>query len=83
MSDSFVGFRAAGIHGDMDQQSRMQILQDFRNEMHHVLVATDVAARGLDIKNLHTVINFDCAKDADGHVHRVSLTQFSHFYTVI
>eukprot|EP00210_Caulerpa_lentillifera_P006804 g6503.t1 len=68
------GFRAEGIHGDMDQQSRMQILQDFRNEVHHVLVATDVAARGLDIKNLHTVINFDCSKNAEGHVHRVGRT---------
>lgn len=44
---------------------------DARAGVHHVLVATDVAARGLDIPTIKTVINFDCSKDADGHTHRV------------
>lgn len=44
-----------------------------RNDVHHVLVATDVAARGLDIPTIKTVINFDCSKDADGHTHRVEI----------
>lgn len=66
--------RAAAIHGDMDQHSRMQVLHDFKAGKHHVLVATDVAARGLDIKSIKTVVNMDAAKDIDTHVHRVGRT---------
>ena len=66
--------RAAGIHGDMDQHTRMKVLGDFKAGTHHVLVATDVAARGLDIKSIKTVINYDAAKDIDTHVHRVGRT---------
>ncbi|KAK9915167.1 hypothetical protein WJX75_005510 [Coccomyxa subellipsoidea] len=66
--------KAAAIHGDMDQHSRMQVLHDFKAGKHHVLVATDVAARGLDIKSIKTVVNMDAAKDIDTHVHRVGRT---------
>jgi hypothetical protein len=47
--------RAAAIHGDMDQHSRMEVLHGFKAAKYHVLVATDVAARGLDIKSIKTV----------------------------
>ena len=52
------------------QYTRMHVLDGFRSGAHHVLVATDVAARGLDIKTLRTVVNYDAAKDIDTHVHR-------------
>ncbi|BDA43593.1 probable ATP-dependent RNA helicase DDX42 [Coccomyxa sp. Obi] len=68
------GVKAAAIHGDMDQHSRMQVLHEYKAGKHHVLVATDVAARGLDIKSIKTVVNMDAAKDIDTHVHRVGRT---------
>ena len=58
----------------MDQHTRMQVLGDFKAGKHHVLVATDVAARGLDIKSIKTVVNVDAARDIDTHVHRVGRT---------
>ena len=58
----------------MDQHSRMETLSAFKSGRHHVLVATDVAARGLDIKSIKSVINYDAAKDIDTHVHRIGRT---------
>ena len=52
----------------------MQVLSDYKSGKHHVLVATDVAARGLDIKSIKTVVNVDAARDIDTHVHRVGRT---------
>ncbi|KAK9828689.1 hypothetical protein WJX72_001532 [[Myrmecia] bisecta] len=69
-----LGIRAAAIHGDMDQHSRMAVLHDFKAGKHHVVVATDVAARGLDIKSIKSVVNYDVAKEIDTHVHRVGRT---------
>lgn len=66
------GARVASIHGDMDQHTRMTTLNDFKAGQFHALVATDVAARGLDIKSIKTVVNYDAAKDIDTHVHRIS-----------
>ncbi|GLT43120.1 hypothetical protein SLA2020_170910 [Shorea laevis] len=68
------GFKVAALHGDKDQASRMEILQKFKSGFYHVLVATDVAARGLDIKSIKSVVNFDIAKDMDMHVHRIGRT---------
>ncbi|KAI4301520.1 hypothetical protein L6164_034791 [Bauhinia variegata] len=68
------GFKVAALHGDKDQASRMEILQKFKSGVYHVLVATDVAARGLDIKSIKSVVNFDIAKDMDMHVHRIGRT---------
>ncbi|KAH7331342.1 hypothetical protein KP509_20G028100 [Ceratopteris richardii] len=68
------GFKVAALHGDKDQASRMDVLQKFKAGIHHVLVATDVAARGLDIKSIKSVINVDSAKDMDSHVHRIGRT---------
>ncbi|XP_010679397.2 DEAD-box ATP-dependent RNA helicase 24 isoform X1 [Beta vulgaris subsp. vulgaris] len=68
------GFKVASLHGDKDQASRMEILQKFKAGTYHVLIATDVAARGLDIKSIKSVVNFDIAKDMDMHVHRIGRT---------
>ncbi|KAG9457854.1 hypothetical protein H6P81_002362 [Aristolochia fimbriata] len=68
------GFKVGALHGDKDQASRMEILQKFKSGVYHVLVATDVAARGLDIKSIKSVINFDIARDMDMHVHRIGRT---------
>ncbi|XP_010518432.1 PREDICTED: DEAD-box ATP-dependent RNA helicase 24 isoform X1 [Camelina sativa] len=67
-------FKVAALHGDKDQASRMETLQKFKSGIYHVLIATDVAARGLDIKSLKTVVNYDIAKDMDMHVHRIGRT---------
>lgn len=63
-----------GLHGDMQQQERDQVLKAFKQGQLRVLVATDVAARGLDIKAVKAVINYDVAKDQDAHVHRIGRT---------
>ncbi|PKU86302.1 DEAD-box ATP-dependent RNA helicase 24 [Dendrobium catenatum] len=68
------GFKVAALHGDKDQASRMETLQKFKSGIYHVLVATDVAARGLDIKSIKSVVNFDIARDMDMHVHRIGRT---------
>lgn len=52
------------------QFTRMKVLESFRSGQQHLLVATDVAARGLDIKSIKTVINYDAARDIDTHIHR-------------
>ncbi|KAB2611991.1 DEAD-box ATP-dependent RNA helicase 24-like [Pyrus ussuriensis x Pyrus communis] len=66
------GFKVTALHGDNEQASRMDILQKFNSGIYHVLVATDVAARGLDIKSIKSFVNFDIAKDMDMHVHRIA-----------
>jgi ATP-independent RNA helicase DbpA len=68
------GFSALALHGDLDQRDRDEILVLFANRSCSVLVATDVAARGLDIANLDAVINVDVSKDPEVHVHRVGRT---------
>jgi len=68
------GFSALALHGEQDQREREEMLVRFANRSCCVLIATDVAARGLDIKELPMVINFDVASDAETHVHRVGRT---------
>ncbi len=68
------GFSALALHGELEQREREEMLVRFANRSCNVLIATDVAARGLDIKELPMVINFDIATDADTHVHRVGRT---------
>jgi ATP-independent RNA helicase DbpA len=65
---------AASIHGDLDQNERTQVLTKFSNRSLSVLVATDVAARGLDIKDLAAVINYDLPGDSQDYIHRVGRT---------
>ena len=69
-----MGFSALTLHGDLDQRDRDQVLVQFANKSCSVLVATDVAARGLDIANLSAVINVDTTPDPEVYVHRVGRT---------
>jgi ATP-independent RNA helicase DbpA len=68
------GINALALHGDLDQRDRDQVLIQFANRSCPVLVATDVAARGLDITGLEAVINVDVTPDAELHIHRVGRT---------
>jgi len=68
------GFNAGGLHGDMDQRSRTQTLDDFRKDKLKLLVASDVAARGLDIPAVSHVFNFDVPTHAEDYVHRIGRT---------
>lgn len=68
------GFSARALHGDLEQRERDQVLAQFANRSLSVLVATDVAARGLDIKELELVINVDISPDPEVHVHRIGRT---------
>ncbi|TAL87262.1 MAG: ATP-dependent RNA helicase DbpA [Rhodanobacter sp.] len=68
------GFSALALHGDMDQRDRDEVLVRFANHSCSVLVATDVAARGLDIADLPLVISYDIAHDPDTHTHRIGRT---------
>jgi ATP-independent RNA helicase DbpA len=68
------GFAALAIHGDLEQRERDQVLVRFANRSASVLVATDVAARGLDIKELPAVINFELSRNPEIHTHRIGRT---------
>jgi ATP-dependent RNA helicase DbpA len=68
------GFHALALHGELEQRERDQVLIQFANRSCSVLVATDVAARGLDIAQLEAVINVDITPDPEIHVHRIGRT---------
>ena len=68
------GFKTAVIHGDLSQRQRQQALDGFRNGRYDVLVATDVAARGLDILDVSHVFNFDVPTNPDDYIHRIGRT---------
>lgn len=68
------GFRAGAIHGDKDQRQRDEALDNFKGGRINVLAATDVAARGLDVKGVVLVVNFDPANNTEDHVHRIGRT---------
>ncbi len=68
------GFAAAAVHGDLGQAAREQALRAFRSEKVDVLVATDVAARGLDVPEVTHVINYQCPEDEKTYVHRIGRT---------
>ncbi|WP_294764947.1 ATP-dependent RNA helicase DbpA [uncultured Rhodoferax sp.] len=68
------GFVAQALHGDLEQRDRDQVLAQFANRSCSVLVATDVASRGLDVKELDLVINVDITPDPEVHVHRIGRT---------
>jgi len=68
------GFAALAIHGDLEQRERDQVLVRFANRSASVLVATDVAARGLDIKELPAVINYELSRNPEIHTHRIGRT---------
>ena len=68
------GFPVLALHGDLEQRDRDEVLVRFANRSCTVLVATDVAARGLDIELLGAVISYELATDVDGHTHRIGRT---------
>lgn len=68
------GYNAAGIHGDLSQARRMSVLKRFKTGKLDILVATDVAARGLDISGVTHVYNYDIPQDPDSYVHRIGRT---------
>jgi superfamily II DNA/RNA helicase len=68
------GHAAAALHGDMNQRERTRTLQDMRRGGVRTLVATDVAARGLDVAGISHVINFDLPRQAEDYVHRIGRT---------
>ncbi|MDR3296810.1 MAG: DEAD/DEAH box helicase [Prevotellaceae bacterium] len=68
------GYEADGLHGDLTQMAREKILWRFRNKLINILVATDVAARGIDIIDLTHVINYSLPQDFDAYVHRIGRT---------
>jgi len=68
------GFAVLALHGEMDQRAREETLLRFANQSANVLVASDLAARGLDIAGLSMVVNLDIANDSDTHLHRIGRT---------
>ena len=68
------GFHALALHGDLEQKDRDQVLVQFSNKSSSILIATDVAARGIDIKDLEAVINFEITPDPEIHIHRIGRT---------
>ncbi len=68
------GIRAAALHGDKAQTTRMRTLEEFRDGTTVILVATDIAARGIDVDDIEMVINYDVPKDPEVYVHRVGRT---------
>lgn len=69
-----MGHKASEIHSDRSLSQRKQALEGFKNGQHRVLVATDIAARGIDVKGIELVINYDLPEDADNYVHRIGRT---------
>lgn len=67
-------FQCLLLHGDMDQIERNKVITQFKKNEISILVATDVAARGLDIPHIRTVVNYDIARDIDTHTHRIGRT---------
>jgi ATP-dependent RNA helicase DeaD len=68
------GYLADGLHGDMKQQQRERVMSSFRRGDIETLVATDVAARGIDVENIEVVFNYDLPQDEESYVHRIGRT---------
>ena len=68
------GFHVGGIHGDKRSRERIRILDSFKQDKINILIATDVAARGLDIPDVTHVINFDVPQTYDTYIHRIGRT---------
>ncbi len=68
------GYKSVGLHGDLSQQQRNYVMKKFRDNQINILVATDVAARGLDISNITHVYNFDLPQEVEFYIHRVGRT---------
>merc|ERR1711974_38323 len=72
--EDFLGKRTVFLHGDLDQGERMRMLNAFRKRKVDVMIATDVAARGLDIPSIGTVVCYDLSRDIETHTHRIGRT---------
>lgn len=68
------GYRAEGLHGDLSQKQRDMVMKHFRGRNTEILIATDVAARGIDVDDLEAVINYDIPQDIEYYVHRIGRT---------
>ncbi|MCL5676166.1 MAG: DEAD/DEAH box helicase, partial [Patescibacteria group bacterium] len=68
------GFKTGAIHGNKRQSQRLKTLQMFKNNLINILIATDVASRGLDIPNVSHVINYDLPQSKDDYIHRIGRT---------
>ena len=68
------GYFAEGLHGDMKQQQRDRVMNGFRKGRTDILVATDVAARGIDVDDVDVVFNYDLPQDEEYYVHRIGRT---------
>lgn len=68
------GFKAIGLHGDMKQTVRTQVMENYKSGRIHILVATDVAARGIDVENVEAVFNYDIPQDNEYYIHRIGRT---------
>jgi len=69
-----VGIDVLAIHGEKDQAHRSQVMEDFKKDARHILIATDVSARGIDIPDVHYVINYDMPVEPENYVHRIGRT---------
>lgn len=70
----YSGYKAEALHGDIKQNQRDKIIQRFKKKDFSILVATDVAARGIDVKNISLVLNYDLPKEEEYYVHRIGRT---------
>ncbi len=68
------GFKVTSLHGDRSQGQRQSALKGFKDRTHHIMVATDIAARGLDVESISHVINYDMPDTADAYIHRIGRT---------
>lgn len=69
-----MGYNAGALHGDFQQARRDEVMHKFKNNMLDLLIATDVAARGLDIQNVSHVINYSIPQNSEGYIHRIGRT---------
>jgi superfamily II DNA/RNA helicase len=69
-----LGFKAESIHGDLKQNIRERIMRNFHNGMYQIVVGTDVISRGIDVKNIDAVINYDFPREISSYVHRIGRT---------
>ena len=65
------GYYSNGLHGDKAERERVKIIEEFRKAKRNVLVATDVASKGLDLDNIKLVINYDFSQTIEDYVHRI------------
>ncbi|MEG0265262.1 MAG: DEAD/DEAH box helicase [Erysipelotrichaceae bacterium] len=68
------GLKSIGLHGDMKQSIRTRVMEQFKNGNYPILIATDVAARGIDVDNIELVVNYDIPQDNEYYIHRVGRT---------